>query len=138
MCTLPIDFFRGICYNEIRTATPICGPLKKKFPFRILIPKGVLLCSRHHPSLLQRNGTGSHLYTANLHTLRWTSSGVVLLTLVGQPLRLATPSFHYYYSTLGAICQGFFKFFSNQIKFFSQCKTLRLFQVYTFLRPRCS
>lgn len=29
-----------------------------------------LLCSRHNPSLLQRNGSGSHLYTANLHTLR--------------------------------------------------------------------
>jgi hypothetical protein len=28
-----------------------------------------LLCSRHNPSLLQRNGTGSHLYTPNLHTL---------------------------------------------------------------------
>ena len=28
-----------------------------------------MLCSRHNPSLLQRNGTGSHLYTPNLHTL---------------------------------------------------------------------
>jgi len=28
-----------------------------------------LLCSRHNPSLFQRNGTGSHLYTPNLHTL---------------------------------------------------------------------
>ena len=29
-----------------------------------------MLCSRHNPSLLQLNGSGSHLYTANLHTLR--------------------------------------------------------------------
>jgi hypothetical protein len=33
-------------------------------------PRGGLLCSRHNPSFLQRNGTGSHLYTAHLHTVR--------------------------------------------------------------------
>ena len=71
----------------------------------------VLLCSRHHPPFLQRSGTGSHLYTANLHTLRWTSSGVVLLTLVGLTLRVATPSFHYYYTTLDLICQEVFQNF---------------------------
>ena len=32
--------------------------------------RGGLLCSRHNPSFLQRNGTGPHLYSAHLHTVR--------------------------------------------------------------------
>ena len=50
-----------------------------------LPPKG-LLCNRHNPSFLQRNGSGSHLYSAHLHTVRSGHGAEVLLTLVGLSL----------------------------------------------------
>ena len=50
-----------------------------------LPPRG-LLCSRHNPAFLQRTGSGSHLYSANLHTLRSGHGAEVLLTLVGLSL----------------------------------------------------
>ena len=45
-----------------------------------------VLCSRHNPSLLQLNGSGSHLYPAHLHTVRSDHGAEVLLTLVGLSL----------------------------------------------------
>lgn len=49
-------------------------------------PQGGLLCSRHNPAFLQRTGSGSHLYSANLHTLRSGHGAEVLLTLVSLSL----------------------------------------------------
>ena len=46
----------------------------------------MLLCSRHNPAFLQRTGSGSHLYSANLHTLRSGHGAEVLLALVGTHL----------------------------------------------------
>ena len=52
---------------------------KRGFPTR-----GGLLCSRHNPSFLQLNGTGPHLYSAHLHTVRSRSlSARSYTTLVG-------------------------------------------------------
>lgn len=47
---------------------------------------GTLLCSRHHPALLRQTGTGSHLYTAYLHTMRSGLGTSVLLTLMSAAL----------------------------------------------------
>ena len=56
-------------------------------------PQRGLLCSRHNPAFLQRTGSGSHLYSANLHTLRSDRGAEVLLALVGTRSlgRLALP-----------------------------------------------
>jgi hypothetical protein len=73
-----------------------------------------LLCSRHHPSLLQLNGSGSHLYTAHLHTMRSMSlSGYVLLRLLvswGLPLRPSS-LLCLYYNTGFWVCQEVFSTF---------------------------
>ena len=69
-----------------------------------------LLCSRHNPSLLQRNGSGSHLYTANLHTLRSVHWVEVLLALVGTHISWSPhpPLLCFHYTTHCGICQALF------------------------------
>ena len=77
-----------------------------------------LLCSRHNPAFLQRTGSGSHLYTANLHTLRSVHRVEVLLALVGTHISWSPhpPLLCFHYSTLLAICQALF----CQVLYFSE------------------
>ena len=88
-------------------------------------PNSLLLCSRHNPAFLQRTGSGSHLYSANLHTLRSrTLSSRTYPTLVGLATLLLPcfPHLHPYYSTRMGICQGVFKSFLKL--FFNQHHSL--------------
>ena len=78
-----------------------------------------LLCSRHNPSLLQRNGTGSHLYPPNLHTLgsrqsAETERGKSYIALVGfgsSPLLSLTSFVSLLYHTRRGLSRGFLTFF---------------------------
>ena len=71
---------------------------------------GGLLCSRHNPAFLQRTGSGSHLYTANLHTLRSVHRVEDLLALVGTHILWSPhpPLLYLDYITLLVICQALF------------------------------
>ena len=73
-------------------------------------PQRGLLCSRHNPAFLQRTGSGSHLYSANLHTLRSGHGAKVLLALVGIHFSWSPcPLLLYpYYSTSLRVCQEVF------------------------------
>ena len=70
-----------------------------------------LLCSRHNPSFLQLNGSGSHLYSAHLHTMRSVHRVEDLLALVGTHLSWSPhpPLLCLNYITNLAICQDLFE-----------------------------
>ena len=74
-----------------------------------------VLCSRHNPSFLQLNGSGSHLYPAHLHTVRSDRGAEVLPTLVGLSLWdcLALPFCTLIVSQLGRFVKRFLKFLSK-------------------------
>ena len=79
-----------------------------------------LLCNRHNPAFLQRTGSGSHLYTANLHTLRSVHRVEVLLALVGTHLfvvALPSPFVPLLYHTLRDLSRGFLNFFCSVGRF---------------------
>lgn len=72
----------------------------------------LLLCSRHHPAFLQQTGSGSHLYTANLHTLRSGHRKLDLLALVGTPLwGCRSLTLYLYYIIRIGVCQEVFQLF---------------------------
>jgi hypothetical protein len=72
-----------------------------------------LLCSRHNPAFLQRTGSGSHLYSAHLHTMRSDRGAEVLLALVGTRSlgRLALPFCTLIVSHFKGFVKRFFTFF---------------------------
>ena len=78
-----------------------------------------LLCSRHNPSFLQLNGSGSHLYPPNLHTLgsrqsAETERGKSYIALVGfgsSPLLSLTSFVPLLYHRGRCLSSTFFLFF---------------------------